>query len=137
MKFLAFCIWWIPISFNAPFQQCITISDMDVGWTAAITQSNLQKTTQSIIVTVEKLSESEIRISDYSAGLIKLGGYGDDNALDFSFDCTGIIHPFQTETIFGPLEISGGSVNESGTEIILNWKLSESKIDATSKFNSH
>ena len=85
-------------------------------------------------VTIAKTGENTFLISDFSAGILKEGGYSYDNPMTITIDCNNqVIHNI-FNTPFGDCEILTGNWDDAQDKLTITWKIPVNFLDETTTF---
>ena len=83
---------------------------------------------------LERISDLEYKISDFSAGLFDAFGEGTSYEARLLFDCDKNVQPSSFITDWGEVSITGGMWDESEQELTIHWEIPFNQIVETSVF---
>lgn len=83
---------------------------------------------------LQKISDLEYKISDFSAGLFDAFGMGIAYEARLLFDCDKNIQPSSFITDWGEVSITGEMWDESEQELTIHWEIPFNQIVETSVF---
>jgi len=74
---------------------------------------------------------NSVQISDFSAGLFDELGDDGDFGQNLSFNCEGELNSKSISSIYGNIELTSGSWNETNKTITIHWSVPKSLITET------